>query len=237
MATANRPYGRTLNGHTVPYGALVGASKELKSAYYNYGYLRDEDIPELPCIPMMEGEHVDPIEEVYKKDVARLIEEALEAVDPRQKAVLCLRFGIGLTQDYTLEEIGAVFDLSRERIRQIESKAIRHIKHPLRSEKLRELAGYYVTTAAKKAEMEAKQTQWEKERARAEESRRAAVATIDRLRKKWREIKPMISDVSWVEHLKTENPEMYQKLKYMVGDIWGKNAKEIWDIYTTGRDR
>jgi len=254
MATANRPYGRTLTGHTIPYGALVGASKELKSAYYNYGYLRDEDMPELPCVPL-EGECVDPIEEVYKKDVARLIEEALEDVTPRQKAVLCLRFGIGLTQDYTLEEVGVVFDLSRERIRQIEAKAMRHIKHPYRVYKLAELVGQYVTTAEKKAEIEAKQTQWEKERARAEEQKEArAQFKINsklreeqrireeeqriqeedkKLRAKWDELYPMVSDTDWVEHLKTENPEMYQELKYMVGDIWGKNARQIWDMHTT----
>ena len=236
MATANRPYGKINKGHTIPYGTLAGVSQELKSAYYTHGYLRDEDMPELPCVPM-EGEYVDPGEELYKKDVVRLIEEALDDITPRQKAVLCLRFGIGLTQDYTLDEVGAMFDLSRTRIGQIEGKAIRLMKHPLRSDKLRELVGQYVTTAEKKAAIEAKQTQWEKERAEVEKSRRAAVAKINKSRKKWIEIKPMISDVSWVEHLKTENPEMYQELKYLVGDIWGKSAKEIWDIYTTGRDR
>lgn len=133
-----RPYGRTLTGHTVPYGTLVNTSKELRSAYYNYGYLRDEDMPELPCVPM-EGEYVDPGEELYKKDVVRLIEEALDDITPRQKAVLCLRFGIGLTQDYTLDEVGAMFDLSRTRIGQIEGKAIRAIKHPARSYKLKQL--------------------------------------------------------------------------------------------------
>ena len=134
-----RPYGKTVKGHTVPYGTLVNASKELLSAYYNYGYLRDEDMPELPCIPMMEGEHVDPIEELSKKDVVRLIEAVLEDVTPRQKTVLCLRFGIGLTQEYTQEEIGFMFDLSKTRISQIEGKALRYMKHPLRSDKLREL--------------------------------------------------------------------------------------------------
>ena len=84
-----------------------------------------------------------------------------------------MRFGIGLTQDYTLEEVGRTFDVTRERIRQIEAKALRYMKNPLRSDKLAELAGYYVTTAEKKAEMKSKQTQWEKERARAEEQTRA----------------------------------------------------------------
>ena len=237
MATANRPYGKINKGHTIPYGTLAGVSQELKSAYYTHGYQHDEDMPELPCPPQEDEECVDLEEEVYKKDVVRLIEEALDDVTPRQKKVLCLRFGIGMTQDYTLEEVGAVFGVTRECIRQIEAKAIRRMKHPDRSDKLKDLVGQYVTTAEKKAAIEAKQTQWEKERAKAEESRQAAVAKINKSRKKWREIRPMISDVSWVEHLKTENPEMYQELKYLVGDIWGKSAKEIWDIYTTGRDR
>ena len=237
MATANRPYGKINKGHTIPYGTLAGVSQELKSAYYTHGYQHDEDMPELPCPPQEDEECVDLEEEVYKKDVVRLIEEALDDVTPRQKKVLCLRFGIGMTQDYTLEEVGAVFGVTRECIRQIEAKAIRRIKHPDRSDKLKDLVGQYVTTAEKKAAIEAKQTQWEKERAEVEKSRQAAVAKINKSRKKWIEIKPMISDVSWVEHLKTENPEMYQELKYLVGDIWGKSAKEIWDIYTTGRDR
>ena len=155
-----RPYGKINKGHTVPYGTFVNASKELLSAYYNYGYLRDEDIPELPCIPMMEGEHVDPIEELYKKELIAGVQEVLETLTPRAIKVLQMRFGIGMTQDYTLEEVGLAFDLSRTRIGQIEAKALRYMKNPLRSVKLRELFGYYVTTAAKKAEIEAKQKQW-----------------------------------------------------------------------------
>jgi len=129
---------RIVRCRTIPYGTLVGASPELKNAYYAYGYLHDEDMPELPCIPL-EGECVDPGEELSKKDVVRLIEAVLENVTPRQKAVLCLRFGIGLTQEYTLDEIGAMFDLSGNRIRQIEGTALRYMKHPLRSDKLKEL--------------------------------------------------------------------------------------------------
>ena len=138
-----RPYGKINKGHTIPYGTLVGASKELLSAYYAHGYLRDEDMPELPCIPL-EGECVDPIEELYKKDVARLIEEALDDLTPRQKKVLCLRFGIGMTQEYTLEEVGVAFGVTGERIRQIEIKAIRHIKNPNRTYKLYKLRVGYI---------------------------------------------------------------------------------------------
>jgi len=130
---------RAVRGRTIPYGTLVGASAELKQAYYSHGYLHDEDMPELPCVLQEDEECVDPQEELSKKDVVRLIEAVLEDVTPRQKAVLCLRFGIGLTQEYTLDEIGAMFDLSGNRIRQIEGTALRYMKHPLRSDKLREL--------------------------------------------------------------------------------------------------
>ena len=137
-----RPYGKINKGHPIPYGTLANASQELKSAYYTHGYQHDEDMPELPCPPQEDENCVDPEEEVYKKDVARLIEEALDDITPRQRKVLCLRFGIGVTQEYTLEEIGVVFDLTRERIRQIEGRAIRDIKHPSRSDKLKELVTY-----------------------------------------------------------------------------------------------
>ena len=126
---------RIVRGRTIPYGTLVGASAELKNAYYTYGYLHDEDMPELPCVAL-EGECVDPGEELSKKDVVRLIEAVLEEVSLREKKVVCLRFGIGLTQEYTLDEIGAMFDLSGPRIRQIEIDALRYMKHPLRADKL-----------------------------------------------------------------------------------------------------
>ena len=126
---------RAVRGRTIPYGTLVGASAELKNAYYTYGYLHDEDMPELPCIPL-EGECVDPGEELSKKDVVRLIEAVLEEVSLRERKVVCLRFGIGLRQEYTLDEIGLLFDLSGTRIRQIEMNALRYMKHPLRADKL-----------------------------------------------------------------------------------------------------
>ena len=136
-----RPYGRTLNGHTIPYGTLVGASPELKHAYYSHGYLRDEDMPELPCVPL-EGESVDPQEELFKKEMIAVVQEVLETLTPRAIKVLQMRFGIGLTQDYTLEEIGVAFNVTRERIRQIEAKALRYMKNPNRSDKLLELVTY-----------------------------------------------------------------------------------------------
>jgi RNA polymerase sigma factor (sigma-70 family) len=239
-----RQHGKTYKGHTVPYGTLVGASYELKQAYYMHGYLRDEDMPELPCHPVY-AEYVDPEEELFKKEMVSVVHEAFETLSPRAVKVLCLRFGIGLTQDYTLEEVGIRFDVTRERIRQIEAKAFRDLKHPQRSEKLRELIGYYKTTAQKEAEIKAEQERWErqhKERqekaARAQEAHRAmkiadyaakekALADLE----KWEDLKPMISDADWIQHLKIADPDMYQELKYMTGDIWGKSAREIWNMY------
>jgi len=199
----------------------------------------------LPC-PPVDAEYVDPEEELFKKEMVGVVQEALETLTPRAIKVLCLRFGIGLTQDYTLEEVGRTFEVTRERIRQIECKALRDLKHPQRSEKLRQLLGYYQTTADKEAEEKKLRAQWQKARKKArlrDEARARAlvdekiathnmIAKADRvLRKKWDEIKPMVSDTDWVGHLKIDNPEMYQELKYMVGDIWGKNARQVWEMY------
>ena len=137
-----RPYGKINKGHTIPYGTLANTSQELRSAYYTYGYQHDEDMPELPCPPQEDEECVDPEEELYKKDVARLIKEVLDESTPREKKVLCLRFGIGVMHDYTIAEIGAVFAVTEARVRQIEARAIRRIKNPPRWDKLKELVTF-----------------------------------------------------------------------------------------------
>jgi len=237
-----RQHGSTYKGHRIPYGTFAGASQELISAYYANGYLHDKDMPELPC-PPVNAEYVDPIEEVHKKEMVRVVDEVLDGITPREKKVLCMRFGIGLTQDYTLEEVGMSFDVTKERIRQIEAKAMRKIKHPSRGDTLRQLIGYYTTTAEKKAEAQreaqaqakiAREPSIFKQRREVEERMYEA----DReLRKKWDELKPMVSDVEWVEHLMTANPDMYQKLKYLVKDIWGYNADKVWEMYAEKEKR
>ena len=126
---------RAVRGRTIPYGTMAGASAELKQAYYSHGYLHDEDMPELPCVPL-EGECVDPGEELFKKEMVGVVQEVLNDVPAKERKVVCLRFGIGLTQEYTLDEIGLLFDLSGTRIRQIEMNALRYMKHPLRADKL-----------------------------------------------------------------------------------------------------
>ena len=254
-----RAHGRINKGTSIPYGTMVGTSKELRETYYYYGYKEDSMLPEIPCPPYEHRECHDPEEEVHKKEMVRVVEEVLDTLTPRSKKVLCLRYGIGLTHDYTLEEVGTRFDVTRERIRQIEAKALRNLKHPSRGDVLRQLIGYYVSTSEKKAEEESARTRWEKERAKAEEQREArAQAKIARdnaifkqrreveermykadreLRKKWDELKPMVSDVDWVKHLEKSDPDMYQELKYLVGDIWGTNAKIVWEMYAEKEKR
>ena len=61
----------------------------------------------------------------------------LASLTPREERVLRMRFGIGMNTDHTLEEVGQQFSVTRERIRQIEAKALRKLKHPSRSRKLR----------------------------------------------------------------------------------------------------
>ena len=67
----------------------------------------------------------------------RATRESLQSLTPREAKVLCMRLGIKMNQDHTLEEVGKQFDVTRERIRQIEAKALRKLRHPSRSEQLR----------------------------------------------------------------------------------------------------
>ena len=67
----------------------------------------------------------------------RTVREVLETLSPREAKVLCMRFGIDTLTDHTLEEVGRQFDVTRERIRQIEAKAIRKLRQPNRSDRLK----------------------------------------------------------------------------------------------------
>ena len=125
-----RPYGKINKGHTIPYGTMVGISAELRQAYYYSGYKNDESFPELPCPPPQLTEYECPEEELYRKEVSAFVQEILDVLTPRQAKVLRFRFGIGLECDHTLEEVAGMYDLTKERIRQIEMKALRKLKHP-----------------------------------------------------------------------------------------------------------
>ncbi|HWS27630.1 MAG TPA: sigma-70 family RNA polymerase sigma factor, partial [Xanthomonadales bacterium] len=80
---------------------------------------------------------VSPIEEATNLGLSETVKDVLSGLTPREAKVLRMRFGIDLNTDHTLEEVGKQFDVTRERIRQIEAKALRKLRHPSRSEQLR----------------------------------------------------------------------------------------------------
>ncbi|XVN42170.1 MAG: RNA polymerase sigma factor RpoD [Candidatus Rickettsia vulgarisii] len=80
---------------------------------------------------------VSPIDAATQANLREVTTRVLASLTPREERVLRMRFGIGMNTDHTLEEVGQQFKVTRERIRQIESKALRKLKHPTRSKKLR----------------------------------------------------------------------------------------------------
>ncbi len=80
---------------------------------------------------------VNPLEAVIKANLSEQTSRVLSTLTPREEKVLRMRFGIGEKSDHTLEEVGQDFEVTRERIRQIEAKALRKLRHPSRSKKLK----------------------------------------------------------------------------------------------------
>jgi RNA polymerase primary sigma factor len=78
-----------------------------------------------------------PIDAAMQAGLRDVVKDILDSLTPREAKVLRMRFGIEMSTDHTLEEVGKQFDVTRERIRQIEAKALRKLKHPSRSDKLR----------------------------------------------------------------------------------------------------
>ncbi len=78
-----------------------------------------------------------PVEAAIHSNLRETTTRVLASLTPREERVLRMRFGIGMNTDHTLEEVGQQFNVTRERIRQIEAKALRKLKHPSRSRKLR----------------------------------------------------------------------------------------------------
>ncbi len=81
-----------------------------------------------------------PVEAAVDQDLSDQTDLALSGLTPREEKVLRMRFGIGERQDYTLEEVGKVLGVTRERVRQIEAKAIRRLRHPTRAKLLKSFA-------------------------------------------------------------------------------------------------
>ncbi len=80
---------------------------------------------------------IQPLEAAIHSNLRETTTRVLASLTPREERVLRMRFGIGMNTDHTLEEVGQQFSVTRERIRQIEAKALRKLKHPSRSRKLR----------------------------------------------------------------------------------------------------
>ena len=80
---------------------------------------------------------VSPVEAATMENLRESTQNMLAGLTPREAKVLRMRFGIDMNTDHTLEEVGKQFDVTRERIRQIEAKALRKLRHPTRSEKMR----------------------------------------------------------------------------------------------------
>ncbi|MGI8560936.1 MAG: sigma-70 family RNA polymerase sigma factor, partial [Luteimonas sp.] len=78
-----------------------------------------------------------PIDNTTDINLSETVRDVLAGLTPREAKVLRMRFGIDMNTDHTLEEVGKQFDVTRERIRQIEAKALRKLRHPSRSEQLR----------------------------------------------------------------------------------------------------
>jgi len=86
----------------------------------------------------IEDANVDsPVESTTNTNLSETVRDVLAGLTPREAKVLRMRFGIDMNTDHTLEEVGKQFDVTRERIRQIEAKALRKLRHPSRSEQLR----------------------------------------------------------------------------------------------------
>lgn len=95
----------------------------------------DEDGSSL--VDTIEDESLIPqFDALSQESLVRIVKEVLDSIEPREAEVLRMRFGIDTETEHTLEEVGQQYNVTRERIRQIEAKALRKLKHPSRSEKL-----------------------------------------------------------------------------------------------------
>lgn len=84
-----------------------------------------------------DGNTLSPIDAATNFGLSEAVQKVLGSLTPREAKVLRMRFGINMNTDHTLEEVGKQFDVTRERIRQIEAKALRKLRHPSRAEQLR----------------------------------------------------------------------------------------------------
>jgi RNA polymerase primary sigma factor len=79
---------------------------------------------------------IDPLHDMNQDSLKQRIEDALQMLNYREREIVRLRFGLTDGYSYTLEEVGKIFSVTRERVRQIEAKAVRKLQHPIRSDRL-----------------------------------------------------------------------------------------------------
>ena len=113
--------------------AVLGAAKEPVSLQAPMGEEGDAELGDI----VADDNGVDPAEASIDEERGRHAREALATLTPREEKVLRLRFGIDEKGDHTLEEVGQMFDVTRERVRQIEAKALRKLRHPRHAKRLR----------------------------------------------------------------------------------------------------
>ena len=111
----------------------------LSGSFVPQYYVEDTDVYETVDPETIECliEFNNPETLLEEDDLKRTVQDVLDSLTPREAKVLKMRFGIGIDKDYSLEEVGSQFDVTRERIRQIEAKALRKMRHPSRSDKLK----------------------------------------------------------------------------------------------------
>ncbi len=112
---------------------VLGAAKEPVSLQAPMGEEGDAELGDL----VADDNAIDPGDASIDEERARHAREALATLTPREEKVLRLRFGIDEKGDHTLEEVGQMFDVTRERVRQIEAKALRKLRHPRHAKRLR----------------------------------------------------------------------------------------------------
>ena len=112
----------------------------LSGSFVPQYYIEDTDIYETVDPETIEClmEFSNPESILEEDDLKRMVHDVLDSLTPREAKILKMRFGIGIDKDYSLEEVGKQFDVTRERIRQIEAKALRKMRHPSRSDKLKD---------------------------------------------------------------------------------------------------
>jgi RNA polymerase primary sigma factor len=131
-----------------PTGEEIAKKMDLP-VYKIHKIMKIAQIPASLETPIREGEKgslsdfiedkdtLSPVDEVISIDLREKIEEALKAHTQREVGILKMRFGLGNGNDHTLEEVGQQYKVTRERIRQIQEKALRKLKHPKYSRKLK----------------------------------------------------------------------------------------------------